>query len=169
MDEQEVRQVCSILHETCTLIVQLFETNIFEDQGAQSRLGSAESEIRLYHSQVWGLGRIWIRHFPAEIERPNPQKCSSQKVGLSKCKSRAGWSKSVGLLVRPPAACEAMARRRNGPVETVKPVEFTGKTDPTGSFFLKPIRTLISLSNRTGEVLIRNSEWLKAPPRGVSS
>ena len=38
-----------------------------------------------------------------------------------------------------------MAKRRNGPVETVEPAKFTGKTDPTGSFFLGPIRTLTSL------------------------
>ena len=31
---------------------------------------------------------------------------------------------------------------RNGPVETVKPVEFTGKTFSTGSFYLGPIETV---------------------------
>ena len=45
-----------------------------------------------------------------------PQKCRSQKVGIIKCKSRADRSKPVGLLVRPPAACSAMAARRFGPV-----------------------------------------------------
>ena len=47
--------------------------------------------------------RVWIRHFPDEIERPNTPSCRSQKVGIIKCKSRADGSKPVGLLVRPPS------------------------------------------------------------------
>ena len=114
VDEQQVRQVCSILHETCTLIVQLCETNIFVDSGSQSRPGSAESR------HVWAISAgiayfSWMWHFPGEIGRPNAPKCRSQKVGILKCKSRADRSKPVGLLVRPPAACSAMAARRFGP------------------------------------------------------
>ena len=60
--------------------------------------------------------RIWTRHFPDEFGLPNTPSCRSQKVGISKCKSRADRSKPVGLLVRPPAACSAMAARRFGAV-----------------------------------------------------
>ena len=60
VDEQEVRQVCSILHETCTLIDQLFEMNIFVDwRSPGSRPGSAESR------DVWalqpGLSERWYK------------------------------------------------------------------------------------------------------------
>ena len=41
----------------------------------------------------------WTRHFPDEFGLPNAQSCRSQKVGISKCKSRADRSKPVGLLV----------------------------------------------------------------------
>ena len=52
---------------------------------------------------------------PSRTRLEPPQKCRSQKVGIIKCKSRADRSKPVGLLVRPPAACSAMAARRFGP------------------------------------------------------
>ena len=43
MEKQEVRQVCSDRHETCTLIFQLFEIYNFVDYGVQSLPGSAAS------------------------------------------------------------------------------------------------------------------------------
>ena len=58
----------------------------------------------------------WTRHFPDTMGRSNAPSCRSQKVGISKCKSRADRSKPVGLLVRPPAAFSAMAARRFGAV-----------------------------------------------------
>jgi len=44
--KQEVRQFCSVRHETCTLVVQHFETNIVGDQVVQSLPGNAGCPIQ---------------------------------------------------------------------------------------------------------------------------
>ena len=66
MDEQEVRQVCSDRHETCTLIFQLFEIYNFVDYGVQSLPGSAASRKSRQYRPILPT-RVWMRHFPRAL------------------------------------------------------------------------------------------------------
>ena len=61
--KQEVRQFCSVRHETCTLVVQLFETNIVGDQVVQSLPGNAgcrTSSKMLCECVEFLRHRIWL-------------------------------------------------------------------------------------------------------------
>ena len=57
VDEQEVRQVCSDRHETCTLIFQLFEIYNLAYEGAPSRPGSAESRFGWAYRAILPMAR----------------------------------------------------------------------------------------------------------------